>query len=1474
MIAWRLACQHWAPAELDPALLTQHEGTMLLLAPPPKGTEADCATMLPLLHARLAGRRPTMALRSVTLDEVVARALGGAQVCNALLRAALAPIPDLATFRRWCESALDLAKDGGLPVILPAPDRDAAAALSALLCQIAAQRGLSLLPPGLDGPGCTRLQVHSGLESAQRTLARSRGPAICIVQAEPQSVQEALSHLARVLPWPGPGLAALMAWLRPLHIAPELASEHLLTLLQQDPFHARRLVLALIERAGSALIEGTATLDRQWPAELRAMTATRRLDLVHPQAARLAGLLAVSPGGLAAGAVQAAPDLRRAAELLMATGLASQSGDLLLPQPALQAQDAWVTRRLHCRWLAEREHFCPYTVPARRAAWAASLRMRSGDLAAWAEAGCEALFADLIKHGLANDALALCEAHAACAARHGTGPPAVQVLLTARELASALWGPRRTRRMLRLWTRRYEGDWRALLLALLALQQRQLKGPEAYGPLVDKAAKLAQHLPRLPREQALIVAATACCFEDPQRAISLLDAVGREPAQATRLLSLARTLSVRAECALISINFPAAMDYLQQARAALHPKAYAPLLARLEAEIEAQQVMAFSVSTSFTGTVEEALAPLLALQQKHGWFGDLYKRALVNQHLLRLRLREVGSMRPQDSEAVLAEASVDNRRGHMLVLYQLSENAAYRGDTDMVRQLGARLAALDAPHVSPMAWRGCKRHQALHSALNGQWGQALAAWRGTSVRQLPEPWRTRMAMLHTGELGVLWMLAGQWQRAVPRLRKAAQQLASMSAGARGSAFLSLALIAQLFQGGAVDPHEVEDLEKLGRRGFVLPRLTALLCRGIDSGRWNPLLSACADAEVPALWKTIALGAAARIAKADWPQQANAMAREALAAPLPKALSLAAWIQSEFPVPRPRAGEVSTAVLREIADLQPDNLAVGRPDLARQTCAALQRCYGSGAVLLDALEGAPELQEACQRARIAGEVAEDGICAVALISASGALAAKAPPSELPAMQALAHRLDELLVLSEARQRQEREQRQRRAMAVSAWKLASEEPFATRMDALATLAAAVSGADGVELALLRGDSVAFSTAKQAEFDIEQSRRLDDLLVLRLRALGGDPQALETAASDAAGALTATLRRAPEALRRMLGQSDAGDVVHAGGEALGTSPAAARLAQQCRRFADLELPVVIFGASGSGKDLAARALHLFSRRAGAPHVVLDCATLRVQTAASELFGHVRGAFTGALADHTGLLEGAGEGTLQLDNPGEMEGAIQAMLLRALQQRRFFPLGGTAERELRARLVVTTAQPLEELQAAGKLRPDLAQRLTGLNLGVPELAERGDDVLWLARHFAREIGNQFGRPVKLSLAAESALQRQHWPGNVRQLRSTVARAVALCTGNVIVPDDLRDPQTQPGGGLLRLPRDVDGLATGGRLVLAGLRELGAASAGELARRLGLGRTTVSQALSLLARRGLAARTGKGRATRYSVQE
>ncbi|MCL4729040.1 MAG: sigma 54-interacting transcriptional regulator, partial [Planctomycetes bacterium] len=270
--------------------------------------------------------------------------------------------------------------------------------------------------------------------------------------------------------------------------------------------------------------------------------------------------------------------------------------------------------------------------------------------------------------------------------------------------------------------------------------------------------------------------------------------------------------------------------------------------------------------------------------------------------------------------------------------------------------------------------------------------------------------------------------------------------------------------------------------------------------------------------------------------------------------------------------------------------------------------------------------------------------------------------------------------------------------------------------------------------------------------------------------------------------------------------------------------------------------------------------------------PHVVLDCATLRVETAASELFGHVRGAFTGATADHTGLLQAAGEGTLQLDNPGELSPAIQAMLLRALQARRFLPVGGLREREFRARIVVTSSAPLDELVARGGLRPDLAQRLAGLNLRVPALAERGDDAVFLARHFAREFGVQFGRRLRLTPAAERAVAEHPWPGNVRQLRSTLARAAALCASGLITPDDLaRDSADEPGG-VLRLPRDVPDLTTAGRLVLAGLRELGETGAGTLVRRLGLSRTTVSTALSELARRGLARRTGRARATRYAA--
>jgi len=1479
LVAWRLASAGHSPRELDLRQLMLDLGEPTLLAVPVSATDAQCAQSLAFLGAALLGRRPTAALKPPALGDLVARALGTPAAANTLLRSALMPLPDVAALRGWCGAALRLALDDGLPVVLPAPDAESASALAALLAANALESGVALLPESTQAPGGVRLIHAVNVDTAEHQLARQRGPALCIVQAARTDAESALGHVAQVVAWPAPRRAALVGWLRGLHAAPELVSELLLPVLERDSFGARRLVLALIERAGARMENGVPVLDAAWPAELRAMTASRRVDVVHPGAARLALLVALSPGGLDSAAVESNADLRRAGELLVATGLIARHGQALTALASLPAPTAEpAVRRAALLWLSEREHFCPWQDATRRRAWCAALRLRSGDLGAWADARCEDLFTELWQAHQFDDALLLCEAHATTAGRFGAGPPAVQVTIAARDVAMAQWPPRRARRLLRLWLRGYHGDWRAHLLGLLALIERQLSGPEGYSPLVDQVARLAPGLPRLPREQALIAAAHASCFEEPARALELLRGVGDQPAQAATLASNTRVLFIRAECEFIAIHLDGALSFVHQALESLPPRAYLPIRQRWEIELESMQVTVHGVANRFDRSVDDSLQPLRELQVRHGCGRDIVARTLVNQQLFRLRLREIGSLSDADAEAVLAEARPDNLRGYMIVLYQLAENAAYRGDGDLVRRLGARLSALNAPHISPMAWAGWVRHEALRLALTADFQGARRWWRQSAVWQLAEPWRTRMGHLRLGERGVLRLMAGKFESALKDLRAASRRLSQMSAGARASSFFSLALVIELLLGRKPLTSDIEDLESLGTHGFEMPRLAAQLARAAQSGAWSRFTDVVETAACPPLWKSFLLGAAAMVARKSGAREAATLAVAANDLAPADAPLVREWIAREFPAGRAVAQDLPAPVLAALANLHADPLRPPAPlQLLQSAVLALQTvCNAQAAGLLahgGEFFGIATLREACERAQLEGESELPHEVAIPLPGCGGALAVAAGSHALPALRAVGARLDELVWIAESRSEREGARRRNRALASAAWALGAEENFAARLHALAGLCAAESGAGAVELALLRRGNVLMATTRLAEPVVEIARRVDDVLTLRLRASGGDRELLEQACAESARAVASALRRAPDALRNELGRADQGETVYAAGEPLGASPAAARLAQDIRRYADLDLAVVITGPGGSGKDLVARALHQASQRSGAPMVTVDCTTLRVETAASELFGHVRGAFTGANTDHVGLLESAGSGTLQLDNPGELAAPIQAMLLRAMQQRRFLPVGGLREHALAARLVVTSVLPMDELAEAGRLRPDLAQRLAGLNLRVPALGERGQDALWLARHFTREVGIQFGRRVRLGPAAERFIAEHPWPGNVRQLRASIARAAALCTGGMITPDDLaQDNSTQPGS-ILRLPRDVPGLTTAGRLVLASLRELGDAASLDLVQRLGLSRTTVSTALSDLARKGLATRTGKARSTRYTAQ-
>ncbi|HET7826551.1 MAG TPA: sigma-54 dependent transcriptional regulator [Anaeromyxobacter sp.] len=319
---------------------------------------------------------------------------------------------------------------------------------------------------------------------------------------------------------------------------------------------------------------------------------------------------------------------------------------------------------------------------------------------------------------------------------------------------------------------------------------------------------------------------------------------------------------------------------------------------------------------------------------------------------------------------------------------------------------------------------------------------------------------------------------------------------------------------------------------------------------------------------------------------------------------------------------------------------------------------------------------------------------------------------------------------------------------------------------------------------------------------------------------------------------------------------------------GEMVGSGPAMQRLFELVRRAAPSEGRVLVTGENGSGKELVARAIHAQSRRAAGPFVKLNCAAVPADLIESELFGHERGAFTGAVAARRGKFEQADGGTLFLDEVGDMPAAMQAKVLRVLQEGEFERVGGQQTLKVDARVVAATNKDLDAEVKAGRFREDLFYRLAVVPIHAPPLRERREDVPELASRFLAEACERNGRrPMRLAREALLVLQGHGWPGNVRELRNLVERLAILCDGPEISADDVsavlpgaRRPKAErfrTGASFHDLVEEAE------REIILGALEANADNVSDTARALGLERSHLYKKM-----RGLGIKRGEGEKT------
>jgi two-component system response regulator HydG len=335
---------------------------------------------------------------------------------------------------------------------------------------------------------------------------------------------------------------------------------------------------------------------------------------------------------------------------------------------------------------------------------------------------------------------------------------------------------------------------------------------------------------------------------------------------------------------------------------------------------------------------------------------------------------------------------------------------------------------------------------------------------------------------------------------------------------------------------------------------------------------------------------------------------------------------------------------------------------------------------------------------------------------------------------------------------------------------------------------------------------------------------------------------------------------------------------------GEMVGTSASMKTLYDSIRRWGPTEETVLVTGESGTGKELVARALHGTSRRGDGPFFAVNCAALAESLLESELFGHEKGAFTGADEQRPGLFELAGGGTLVLDEVADTSPAMQARLLRVLEERKIRRVGGTSSLPVDVRVLALSNRPLDREVRAGRFREDLYHRLDVAEIPVPPLRERKEDIPPLAEHFLASMRGE-GEQAKLSRRVTALLMRYHWPGNVRELRNLVQRAAVLARGRALKPRDfqglgekavsrtslsetllarLREATASAGLELEARHEDlIRALAAGGNIRRA-----------EYEKMTGVSTRTAARDLERFVSLGLVQKQGRGRGTYYTLPE